>query len=110
MDKARFSGGTPLRNQPVFLPLLALAVTSAMLSGCSSRDADLSEKVAAANAAADRAERAADRAVAAAKTMATPTAQVAEATPESADASEPGDDEPDPANPTTTDDETRNGG
>ena len=25
MDKARFSGGTPLRNQPVFLPLLAPA-------------------------------------------------------------------------------------
>jgi hypothetical protein len=86
MEKARFSGSTPLRNKPVYLRLMLIGAAALVLGGCG-RDADLSEQVAAANAAADRAELAATKAVAAAQTATGQPVQVAaaESEPQPAD-------------------------
>jgi hypothetical protein len=72
-----------LRKNSIYLPFAALALIGTALTGCSGRDTDLSEKVAAADAAARRAEAAAVRAENAAKAAEKPQVAQAEVDPES---------------------------
>lgn len=71
------------------LAVLLLA-SSVLVSGCSSRDTVLGEKLAAADAAAGRAEKAADRAEAAAGKLENQPAAVVEVDAEPEDLQDPG--------------------
>jgi len=72
--------------------LAVLLIGPALLGGCSSRDTVLAEKVAAADAAAQRAEMAAQRAENAAKKAEKPAAVQVDAEPE--EVTDPGPDQP----------------
>jgi hypothetical protein len=72
-----------------------LLATSLLLSGCSSSDAILAEKLAAADAAAVRAEKAADRAEKAAGKLYKQPAAVVHMEPEPSDLQDPSQTEPD---------------
>ena len=63
-----------------------LVAAALVISGCSGRDTDLAEKLAAVEAAAARADAAADRAEKAAKAAGAPAPVVMDAEPESNDA------------------------
>ena len=76
------------------LAVLLLA-SSVLVSGCSSRDTVLGEKLAAADAAAGRAEKAADRAEAAARKVDNRSAPVVEVEAQPQDLQDPGPNEQD---------------